>query len=149
MEDWLRDRLAQSRGLDASGSARFGAHRADMTLQDLDTGLAAASASTGQQKALLIGVVLGHAALIAESRGQAPLLLLDEPAVHLDSDRRAALWQALADGPAQAILTGTDTDAFAGLEGAAEYLLAGGGILRPNPDYPAPVPVFPARSSLY
>ena len=52
--------------------------------------------------------MLGHAALITAARGVAPLLLLDEPAVHLDPERRAALWEALADGPAQVILTGTD-----------------------------------------
>lgn len=149
VEDWLRDRLADSRGADAAGSARWGAHRSDMTLEDRQTGLAAALASTGQQKALLIGVILGHAALIAAARGRAPLLLLDEPAVHLDAERRAALWQALADSPAQAILTGTDSAAFTGLEGIAEYLLAGGGILRPDPDYPAPAPVFPAAFGLY
>ena len=149
VEDWLRDRLAEARGADVGGSARWGAHRADMTLADLATGLPAASASTGQQKALLIGVILGHAALIAGARGHAPLLLLDEPAVHLDSDRRSALWQALADGPAQAILTGTDNDAFAGLEPAAEYLRAGGGTLQSDPDYPTPASVLPTASRLY
>ena len=149
VEDWLRDALAASRDADTGGSARFGAHRADMTLTDQATGLAAGLASTGQQKALLIGVLLGHAALIAGARGVAPLLLLDEPAVHLDSDRRAALWEALASGPAQALLTGTDEVAFAGLEGKAEFLLTGSGTLRPNPAYPPPSPVFQAPSSLY
>ncbi len=150
VEDWLRARLAETRTRDAAaGSTKWGAHRADMTLQDLDTGLAAALASTGQQKALLIGVVLGHATLIAAARGAPPLLLLDEPAVHLDAERRAALWTALADGPAQAVLTGTDAAAFAGLEDQAEYLLTGGGTLRPDPSYPARNPVFPTASSLY
>ena len=134
VEDWLRDALAGSRQSDVGGSARWGAHRADMVLIDRESGLPAGLASTGQQKSLLIGVLLGHAALITAARGFSPLLLLDEPAVHLDSDRRAALWEALADGPAQAILTGTDTAAFIGLEGAADYLLTGGGTLR----FPAP-----------
>jgi DNA replication and repair protein RecF len=147
-EDWLRDRLAESRALDSTTSARWGAHRADMTLADLQSGLPAASASTGQQKALLIGVILGHAALIAQANGHAPLLLLDEPAVHLDAARRAALWHSLADSPAQAILTGTDSAAFAGLEARADYLLAGGGILANDPDYPAPAPVFSPASGL-
>ncbi len=150
VEDWLRERLAEARAADsASGSTSWGAHRADMTLHDLESGLSAALASTGQQKALLIGVVLGHAALIAAARGAAPLLLLDEPAVHLDADRRAALWAALADGPAQAILTGTDAAAFAGLEEQADHLLTGGGTLRPDPSYPVRNPVFPADSGLY
>jgi DNA replication and repair protein RecF len=133
VEDWLRERLADSRQADTGTSARFGAHRADMTMVDRETGLAAGLASTGQQKALLIGVLLGHAALITRARGVAPFLLLDEPAVHLDSDRRAALWDALATGPAQVILTGTDDNAFNGLEGLADFVLAGGGTLRLNP----------------
>ncbi|MDR3414677.1 MAG: DNA replication/repair protein RecF, partial [Nevskia sp.] len=77
VEDWLRAALADNRGADArAGSAGLGAHRADMRLSDAESGLEAAAASTGQQKALLIGVVLGHAALLAEARGFAPLLLL-------------------------------------------------------------------------
>ncbi len=130
VEDWLRDALAGSRQSDVGGSASWGAHRADMVLIDRETGRSAGLASTGQQKALLIGVLLGHAALVTAARGFSPLLLLDEPAVHLDADRRAALWDALADGPAQAVLTGTDTAAFTGLDGVAEYLSTGGGTLR-------------------
>ena len=149
VEDWLRGALAGSRGADTGGSARFGAHRADMTLMDRESGLAAGLASTGQQKALLIGVLLGHAALIAGARGAAPLLLLDEPAVHLDFERRAALWEALAAGPSQAVLTGTDDGAFAGLEGRAEFLLTGGGTLQVNRAYAAPSPVFQGPPGLY
>jgi DNA replication and repair protein RecF len=149
VEDWLRARLAESRAQDGSGPTRWGAHRADMTLSDRETGLAAGLASTGQQKALLITVVLGHAALIAAARGFAPLLLLDEPAVHLDSGRRAALWEALAAGEAQAVLTGTDSGAFAGLEDVAEYLLTGGGTLRPDPSHAAPATVLRPVQSLY
>ena len=96
VEDWLRDSLAGARSRDAAaGSAAIGAHRTDMVLADAATGVPAALACTGEQKALLIGVILRHAALIAEARGFAPLLLLDEPAVHLDPDRRAALFAAL------------------------------------------------------
>jgi len=136
VEDWLRAALAESRGGDAAaGSSSLGAHRADMGLADAETGLAAALASTGQQKALLVGVVLGHAALIAQARGFAPLLLLDEPAVHLDAPRRAALFGALAALPAQALLTGTDSDMFAPLQGVAEGLRTGDGILRPDPAF--------------
>ena len=88
VEDWLRDGLAagRARATRPAGSTALGAHRADMVLTDAATGTPAALASTGEQKALLVGVVLGHAALIAEARGFAPLLLLDEPAVHLDPD---------------------------------------------------------------
>ena len=143
VEDWLRDTLAAGRR-DATG-----APRADMLLSDAETGLEAGLASTGQQKALLIGVVLGHAAMIAAARGAAPLLLLDEPAVHLDPDRRAALWDALRDSTAQAVLTGTDPEPMAGLEGAAEFLLAGGGALRPDGRFTPPGPVLSAREALY
>ena len=89
VEDWLRRALAAARPADAAaGAASLGAHRADMGLADLATGLPAGHASTGQQKALLIGVILAHAALLEGARGTAPLLLLDEAAVHLG--RRAA-----------------------------------------------------------
>ena len=141
-EDWLRAALAESRPSDAAGSARWGAHRADMTLVDQETGLAAGLASTGQQKALLIGILLGHAALIATARGFSPLLLLDEPAVHLDSERRSALWEALSEGTAQVVLTGTDAAAFAGLQNVAEYLTTGDGTLRINPANGVSSPVF-------
>jgi DNA replication and repair protein RecF len=137
VEDALRAGLADDRGRDAAaGSAAQGAHRADMLLSDAESGLAAALASTGQQKALLIGVVLGHAALMTAARGDAPLLLLDEPAVHLDADRRAALWEALAGLSAQVLLTGTDPEPFAALRGLAEGLQTGGGTLRPDPAFP-------------
>jgi len=132
VETALREELARRRPADAAaGTSTLGAHRADMGLVDAVTGLAAAQASTGQQKAMLIGVILAHAALIAEHRGFAPLLLLDEPAVHLDRTRRFALFEALLRLPAQAFLTGTDSDIFAPLASEAEFLLTGGGALRP------------------
>ena len=137
VEDWLRAALAAERSADArAGSAALGAHRADMGLADAASGLAAALASTGQQKALLIGVVLGHAALLAEARGFAPLLLLDEPAVHLDPDHRRALFDALRALPAQVLLTGTDRETFLPLRGVAEALRTGGDALLRDPDFP-------------
>ena len=118
VEDWLRAALAASRRADAAaGGAGTGPHRADLTLADAATGLEAGLSSTGQQKAMLIGVVLGHAALIGAVRGAQPLLLLDEPAVHLDATRRAALWGALADRAGQVLVTGTDEVVFEGVRG--------------------------------
>ena len=147
VEDGLRAGLADDRGRDAAaGSAAQGAHRSDMLLSDATSGLSAALASTGQQKALLIGVVLGHAALMADARGDAPLLLLDEPAVHLDAERRAALWEALAGLSAQVLLTGTDREPFAALQGLAEGLQTGGDTLRADPAFPAVSEAFPAVS---
>jgi DNA replication and repair protein RecF len=137
VEDWLRDSLAAVRTRDAAaGSATIGAHRADMLLRDATTGVPAAVASTGEQKALLVGVVLRHAALIAEARGFAPMLLLDEPAVHLDPDRRAALFAAMTTLPAQTLITGTDADTFLPLAGVAEGLRVHGGKLLPDQRFP-------------
>jgi DNA replication and repair protein RecF len=146
VEDWLRAGLEASRPRDAAaGTSALGAHRTDMLLTDVTTGTPAALASTGQQKALLIGVILAHAGLIASSRGFSPLLLLDEPAVHLDADRRAALWTVLSALPAQIVITGTDADTFLPLAEHAEGFATGGGHLHPDgrfirPDTePAPV----------
>ena len=126
VEDWLRGELAARRGADmAAGTSTLGAHRADMQLTDAGSGLAASSASTGQCRAMLIGVVLAHAALIAEARGMAPLLLLDEPAVHLDRPRREALWGELAALEAQVFLTGTDVEVFSPLLGTAAFVRTG------------------------
>jgi DNA replication and repair protein RecF len=135
-EDWVRDRLAEQRARDAAaGSAATGAHRADMGLADAATGLAAAAASTGQQKALLIGVVLGHAALLAEARGFAPLLLLDEPTVHLDPERRAALFSTLVRLPAQAFVTAADREPLLALRPFAEGLRVADGSLHSDPEF--------------
>lgn len=133
VEDWLRTSLEANRARDtAAGTSAIGAHRTDMRLTDVSTGTPAALASTGQQKALLIGVILAHAALIAAARGFAPLLLLDEPAVHLDASRRLALWKVLTALPAQTILTGTDAEPFLPLTEQAEALITGGGGLQPD-----------------
>jgi DNA replication and repair protein RecF len=133
VEDWLRAGLEASRARDeAAGTTALGAHRTDMLLTDLATGTTASLASTGQQKALLVGVVLSHARLIAASRGFAPLLLLDEPAIHLDPDRRAALFDVLAESPAQTLITGTDAETFLPLMDRAEAFATGDGKLRPD-----------------
>jgi DNA replication and repair protein RecF len=130
VEDALRDRLAQNRRRDAAaGGAAEGAHRTDMTMVHLEKNQPAALCSTGEQKALLIATVLAHAALIAEARGFAPLLLLDEVAAHLDQRRREALFAALAALPAQSFLTGTDVGVFAPLSGLAEGFTAAAGQL--------------------
>jgi DNA replication and repair protein RecF len=138
VEEWLRRSLAANRARDAAaGGAALGAHRTDMRLADA-SGTPAEQASTGEQKAMLVGLVLAHAALIAEARGFAPLLLLDEPAVHLDPARRAALFEALLRLPAQAMVTGTDAETFQPLRGHAELLRTGGGALTRDVHFPAP-----------
>jgi DNA replication and repair protein RecF len=138
-EQALREGLAADRRRDAAaGGAARGAHRTDMTLIHLGKDQPADRCSTGEQKALLVAVVLAHAALIADARGFAPLLLLDEVAAHLDAPRREALFAALAALPAQSFLTGTDAAIFAPLRGLAQGFRAGAGILAPDADYPLP-----------
>ncbi len=145
-EDWLRAALAASRGEDArTGATSAGAHKSDMALSDVETGLAAARASTGQQKALLVSVILGHAALVGSLRGFGPLLLLDEPLVHLDHERRAALLTALIRLPCTTLLTGVDAEPFAPLAGHAEGLRTGGGRLLPDGALPPRNPPGDAR----
>jgi DNA replication and repair protein RecF len=130
VEIWLRGALAARRGEDAAqGGAGLGAHRSDMGMEDAASGLPARQASTGQQKALLLGIILAHAALVADARGAPPMLLLDEPIVHLDSERREALFAALMALRGPALLTGTDAAVFAPLRGRAAFWRAGRGAL--------------------
>lgn len=107
--------LRESRARDAAaGRTLTGPHRADLAVSHVDKAIAAAQASTGEQKALLLAIVLGHAALVAERRGQPPVLLLDEIAAHLDPARRVALFARLA-GHAQVWMTGTEPALFAAI----------------------------------
>lgn len=116
VEDRLREALRTGRPRDAAaGAALAGPHRCDLLMTHLPKGLPAELCSTGEQKALLVSVVLGHAALIAAARGFAPILLLDEVAAHLDVRRREALFAALLALPAQCFLTGTEAGVFASL----------------------------------
>jgi DNA replication and repair protein RecF len=141
VEDGLREGWAASRGRDAAAGATLeGPHRADLLFTHAPKGLPAGLCSTGEQKALLIAVVLAHAGLIADARGFAPLLLLDEVAAHLDARRREALFGALAALPAQAFLTGTDAGIFAPLRDTAEGFRALPGVLVPDSDLPVPRP---------
>jgi DNA replication and repair protein RecF len=116
LED-LAARLRASRPLDAAaGRTLVGPHRTDLAVNHAGKGQPAARCSTGEQKALLIGIVLGHARLVAARTGKPPLLLLDEVAAHLDPVRRAALYDRLALQGGQCWLTGTELAPFAGLE---------------------------------
>ncbi len=114
VEDGLRARLAEARTRDAAtGGAAVGPHRSDLTVSHLERGLPAALCSTGEQKALLISIVLAHARLLTLHRSAPPLLLLDEIAAHLDKTRRRALFDQILELGVQAWLTGTDATTFA------------------------------------
>ena len=121
-EDRLRQRLAEGRGIDAeAGRSLSGPHRSDLYVRFTATHMSAADCSTGEQKALLIAILLGQARLMAAERGRTPLLLLDEVAAHLDENRRRALFETLLDLGVQAWLTGTDRSLFAGFGDQAQF----------------------------
>ena len=122
-EERLRGILAGSREEDArSGSASDGPNRTDMAVTHVAKDMPAGLCSTGEQKALLIAIVLADARLQAAERGAAPVLLLDEVAAHLDEERREALFHEIEVLGGQAWLTGTDETVFAPLLGRAKFL---------------------------
>ncbi|MEX2641807.1 MAG: DNA replication/repair protein RecF [Acetobacterales bacterium] len=121
VEDGYRDRLARARSRDAEAGTAEGPHRSDLAVHYRAKRRPAGSCSTGEQKALLIAIVLSAARLLAEDAGRTPLLLLDEVVAHLDADRRGRLFDSLLALGAQAWLTGTDRSLFAGIEGAAQF----------------------------
>ncbi len=122
-EERFRQQLAANRRADAeSGTTVCGPHRSDLAVDDLERGVAAALSSTGEQKALLISIVLAHARLLAAERATTPILLLDEIVAHLDERRRGALFDELLALGCQAWLTGTDRALFEALGPAAQFL---------------------------
>jgi DNA replication and repair protein RecF len=135
IESWLDDHpavevesrfaamLANSRQHDgAAVGSSDGPHRSDLIVRHLDKDMPAAQCSTGEQKALLIAVMLANARAEAERRGAAPILLLDEVAAHLDSERRAALFAEILALGGQAWLSGTDRNLFEPLSGQAQFV---------------------------
>jgi DNA replication and repair protein RecF len=123
VEETYRRRLAEGRAGDrASGRTLEGPHRSDLLVRHRQNDMAAEYCSTGEQKALLVGIVLSHARLAGEISGQVPLVLLDEIAAHLDVRRRAALFSILEDIGCQAFMTGTESALFSSLAGKAQFL---------------------------
>jgi len=121
IEDRYRAALRAGRARDASaGRTLDGPHLTDLSVAHGPKGLPAGETSTGEQKALLINLVLAHAGLVADMTGFAPVLLLDEVAAHLDPVRRAALYDALFALGAQVWMTGADPLAFVEIEARAE-----------------------------
>src|SRR5262249_6761910 len=131
-EDEFRNRLKELRGLDReAGVTTLGMHRSDLLVRLAVTGMSASEGSTGEQKALLISIVLAHVRLQAALKGRAPLLLLDEVAAHLDPGRRTALFGEILRLKAQAWLTGTDAALFEELRGQAQFFSVADATLAP------------------
>ncbi|MGL4542474.1 MAG: DNA replication/repair protein RecF [Polymorphobacter sp.] len=121
--------LARNRNVDAAaGRATAGPHRADFTVSHAAKRQPAARSSTGEQKALLLGIILAHAELVAARTGAPPLLLLDEIAAHLDVRRRSALFDRLAATGTQVWMTGTEAALFADAPAATRLLIADGAV---------------------
>ncbi len=115
--------LAASRGADLkAGRTLLGPHRADLAAVYAAKGIPADQCSTGEQKALLLSLILANARALAGDFGAPPIVLLDEVAAHLDADRRAALYAEICALGAQAWMTGTEVELFEALGGAGEYL---------------------------
>ena len=123
--------LARGRARDAAaGRTLAGPHRTDLAVTHLGKGQPASLCSTGEQKALLLGIVLAHADLVAERSGRRPILLLDEVAAHLDPRRRAALFERLEAAEGQVWMTGTEPALFDGIGAAASRFEVADGAVR-------------------
>jgi DNA replication and repair protein RecF len=122
-EDSYRRILADSRRADqAAGRTLAGPHLSDLNVRHVLKDADAATCSTGEQKALLVGLILAQARLAARLTGETPLVLLDEVAAHLDQTRREALFETLLALDCQAFMTGTDTAIFDPFRGTAQRL---------------------------
>lgn len=131
-ESWLAAELKTGRHRDAAaGRALEGPHRMDLAVFHEGKDIAAALCSTGEQKALMIGLILAHARLVRELTRHPPLLLLDEIAAHLDEGRRAALFDLVDDLGGQAFMTGTDRALFAALGDRGQKFHVEGGTVTP------------------
>jgi DNA replication and repair protein RecF len=111
----------------AAGRALVGPHRTDFVVGHGPKGVPARLASTGEQKALLVGLVMAHAEMLADNRGSAPILLLDEITAHLDAPRREALLAEIVGRGGQTWMTGTDREPFAALAGVGDLVHVDGG----------------------
>ena len=133
VEDRYREILRNGRARDAAaGRTLDGPHLTDLQVTYAPKSMPAREASTGEQKALLIGLVLAHATLVAETTGITPLLLLDEVVAHLDPARRKALFDELAKLRAQVWMTGADPLAFTEIGASGEMFDVDSGRIAPR-----------------
>jgi DNA replication and repair protein RecF len=134
IEDRYRTLLKENRARDAAaGRTLDGPHLSDLAVSHAGKNIPAAEASTGEQKALLIRLILAHAGLIKQMTNFAPLLLLDEVVAHLDPSRRAALYDALSSLGAQVWMTGADPAAFGDVIGRANFFVVRNGHVEQAP----------------
>jgi DNA replication and repair protein RecF len=134
IEDRYRALLKENRARDAAaGRTLDGPHLSDLAVSHAGKNIPAAEASTGEQKALLIRLILAHAGLIKQMTNFAPLLLLDEVVAHLDPSRRSALYDALSSLGAQVWMTGADPTAFGDITGRANLFVVRNGNVEPAP----------------
>jgi DNA replication and repair protein RecF len=131
-DDYLRSLISNRERDRAAARALDGPHLSDLAVLHGPSRAEAGTCSSGEQKALLIGLVLAHAELIRELEGLSPLILLDEIAAHLDQSRREALFGEILRLETQAWMTGTDPDLFAPLKEAAQSLRVASGRLFPQ-----------------
>jgi len=130
VEDYIREDLSANREQDMrAGRSLRGVHRSDLDVYYAAKSMPASDCSTGEQKALLIGLILAHA---RAQMAHCPFLLLDEVAAHLDSDRRAALIADLIDLPSQVFMTGTDASLFKAFDDQAQIFHVNNGVLLPQ-----------------
>ncbi|WP_180898356.1 DNA replication/repair protein RecF [Martelella soudanensis] len=128
LEDRYRAALEEERFRDAgAGRTLDGPHRSDLEVRHAAKAMEAALCSTGEQKALLIGLVLAHAKLTRRISGHPPIMLFDEVAAHLDAGRRAALFTRIDDIGGQAFMTGTDRALFDALGDRGQFFDVAGG----------------------
>jgi DNA replication and repair protein RecF len=129
MVGMLGEGLVRARGRDAAaGRSLFGPHRSDLTALHREKNRPAAEGSSGEQKALVLNLILAQVGRLAGQSAQ-PILLLDEAPAHLDEVRRAALFDEIEALGLQAFMTGTERSLFAALEGRAQFVSVEGGAL--------------------
>ena len=126
----IREGLLRSRPRDAAaGRSLFGPHRSDLTALHREKNRPAAEGSSGEQKALVLNLILAQVTRLRSVSAVPPVLLLDEAPAHLDARRRAALFEEITALGLQAFLTGTEADLFAPLRGRAQFVRVDGGAL--------------------
>lgn len=131
VKDFFRERLFDNIKKDFfSGRTTFGIHKSDLLVSDRNKGIYANQCSTGEQKSLLIGLILTHLNLVANRSNRYPILLLDEVVAHLDQLRRAALFEQIIETKAQVFMTGTEIDLFSGIKDFSEIFSVGMGRLK-------------------